>query len=68
MQARGAAVNFVAGDAPEVGHLWVGVEGRLLLGHCQYRAQVAFARRNALGFEGLLNVLGPACTVFGLRG
>ncbi|MNH10575.1 hypothetical protein D3C79_700580 [compost metagenome] len=68
VQARGAAVDLVTGDTPQVGHLRVGIEGRLLLGHRQYRAQVALAGGNPLGFEGLLNVLGPALTVLGLSG
>ncbi|MOA60131.1 hypothetical protein D3C78_1849360 [compost metagenome] len=68
MQARGAAVDFLPGDTPQVGHLRVGIEGRFLLGHRQHRAQVALGGGNTLGLERHLNVPGPALTVLGLGG
>ncbi|MNP18898.1 hypothetical protein D3C76_1113990 [compost metagenome] len=66
MHPSGAAVDFRAGDAAQVGHLRVGVEGRLLLGDRQHRAQVALARCDALGLERLLDIPGPAFAVLGL--
>ncbi|MNN39158.1 hypothetical protein D3C81_1531880 [compost metagenome] len=68
MQTRGAAVDFLAGDTPQVRHLRVGGEGRFLLGHRQHCAQVALAGGDALGFERHLDVPGPALAVLGLGG
>ncbi len=58
-----AAVDLLPGDAPQARHRRVDLEGGLLLGHRQHRAQVALARLKALGAEGHLDVPGPARAV-----
>ncbi|MNJ53565.1 hypothetical protein D3C77_489590 [compost metagenome] len=65
MQAGGAAVDLLAGDAAQARHLRVGLEGRLLFGHGQHRTQVGTTGGDFLRGEGGLDIPGPAFTVLG---
>ncbi|MNH07734.1 hypothetical protein D3C71_1721280 [compost metagenome] len=66
MQPSRATVDLFARDAPQVRYLRVGAEGRFLFGNRQHGTQVALARGDPLGFEGDLDILGPALAILGL--
>ncbi|MNP16435.1 hypothetical protein D3C76_1088270 [compost metagenome] len=65
MQAGGAAVDLLPGDAAQTRYFRVGLEGRFLLGDRQHRAQVALAGGDLLRGKGALDIPRPAFAVLG---